>query len=138
MGACARYKARILGNDEREEQGGRAVLNFGHTIGHAIETLTDYREWLHGEAVAIGMVAAARVSRALGRCGTETVARLARLLERAGLPTEIPAGLTRAALALAMQVDKKSTGGCIRFVCLEEIGRASFVELSAQEIVNLL
>jgi 3-dehydroquinate synthase len=136
--ACCRQKAALVEIDEREERGDRAVLNFGHTLGHAVEALTEYRQFLHGEAVAIGMVAAARVSRALGRCGGETVERITRLLKRAGLPTEIPAGLTRAALALSMQHDKKSAGGRIRFVCVEEIGRTSFVELSSQEIVNRL
>jgi 3-dehydroquinate synthase len=66
------------------------------------------------------------------------VERLVHLLKRAGLPTDIPAGLTPAALALAMQTDKKSAGGRIRFVCLEEIGRTAFVELTGQEIVNHL
>ena len=138
VAACARHKAAVVADDEREERGGRAVLNFGHTIGHAIEALTEYRELLHGEAVAIGMVAAARVSRALGRCRPDTVERLQRLLKRAGLPTDIPSGLTPAALALAMRTDKKSADRRIRFVCLEDIGRTSFVELSGQEIVNYL
>src|SRR5206468_7850716 len=116
VAACARHKAAVVAEDEREEQGARAVLNFGHTVGHAIEVLTEYREWLHGEAVAMGMVAAARLSRALGRCPATTVDRLERLLKRAGLPTEIPSGLAPAALTLAMQTDKKSAGGRIRFV----------------------
>jgi 3-dehydroquinate synthase len=136
--ACCRQKAAVVAADEREEQGGRAVLNFGHTIGHAIETLTDYKELLHGEAVAIGMVAAARVSQALGRCGQEPVERLTRLLKRAGLPTDIPKGLTSAALALAMQHDKKSAAGRVRFVCLEAIGKTAFVELSTEQIVRHL
>src|SRR5262249_40848269 len=100
--------------------------------------LTDYREWLHGEAVAIGMVAAARVSRALGRCNEATVERLERLLKRAGLPTEIPGGLDARALAMAIQSDKKSSNGRIRFVCLEEIGRTGVVELTGQDIVSHL
>jgi 3-dehydroquinate synthase len=133
---CVRHKAAVVSEDEREERGGRAVLNFGHTVGHAIEALTEYRELLHGEAVAIGMAAAARVSCGLGRCRPETVERLARLLKRAGLPTDIPSGLTPAALALAVRTDKKSADGRIRFVCLEEVGRTSFVELSGQEIVK--
>jgi len=138
IAACVRYKARVVAEDEREVSGGRAVLNFGHTLGHAIEALTGYEELLHGEAVAIGMVAAARVSVALGRCRPETAGRLDRLLKRAGLPTDIPSGLTPAALALAVRSDKKSAGRRIRFVCLEEIGRTTFVELSGEEIVNHL
>ena len=138
VSACARQKAAVVAADEREERGERAVLNFGHTVGHAVETLTGYRELLHGEAVAIGMVAAARVSRAIGRCAAATVDRLVRLIKEAGLPTEIPPDLTPSALALAMRRDKKSAAGRVRFVCLEEIGRTVFVELSGQEIVSHL
>jgi 3-dehydroquinate synthase len=138
VAACARQKAAVVAADEREELGSRAVLNFGHTVGHAVEVLTDYREWLHGEAVAIGMVAAARVSRTLGRCNQATVERLERLLKRAGLPTEIPGGLDARALAVAIQSDKKSSNGRIRFVCLEEIGRTGVVELTGQDIVSHL
>src|SRR5262249_5127007 len=82
--------------------------------------------------------AAARVSRAVVNCPPAAVERLERLLKRAGLPTEIPSGLAPAALTLAMQTDKKSAGGRIRFVCLEDIGRTAFVELSAQEIGSRL
>ena len=135
VAACAGHKAAVVAEDEREERGARAVLNFGHTVGHAIEALTEYREWLHGEAVAIGMIAAARLSQRLGRCPVEAVDRLVRVLKRAGLPTEIPAGLSPAALALAMQADKKSAAGRIRFVCLKDIGQTEFVELTVQEIV---
>jgi 3-dehydroquinate synthase len=138
VAACCQLKATVVAADEREERGERAVLNFGHTVGHAVEKLTDYREWLHGEAVAIGMVAEARMARTMGRCATDTVERLERLLKRAGLPTEIPKDLTPAALALAMQADKKSADGRIRTVCLEEIGRTTFVPLSAEEIVRQL
>jgi 3-dehydroquinate synthase len=138
VAACCRHKAAVVAEDEREERGARAVLNFGHTVGHAIEALTEYRELLHGEAVAIGMVAAARVSCALGRCRPGALERLERLLKRAGLPTDIPSGLQPAALALAMESDKKSADGRIRFVCLEDIGRTGFAELAGQEIVSRL
>jgi 3-dehydroquinate synthase len=138
VAACCRHKAAVVAEDEREERGARAVLNFGHTVGHAIEALTEYRELLHGEAVAIGMVAAARVSCGLGRCRSSAVERLERLLKQAGLPTDIPSGLQPAALALAMESDKKSADGRIRFVCLEDIGRTGFAELSGQEIVSRL
>jgi 3-dehydroquinate synthetase len=84
------------------------------------------------------MVAAARVSCALGRCRPGALERLDRLLKRAGLPTDIPSGLQPAALALAMESDKKSADGRIRFVCLEDIGRTGFSELSGQEIVSRL
>ena len=138
VAACVRHKAAVVAADEREERGDRAVLNFGHTLGHAVEVLTDYREYLHGEAVAIGMVAAARVSHALGRCDAGTVERLTALLKRIGLPTEIPGGLSAEALSVAMLRDKKRTEGRIRFVCLEGIGRTAFVDIGAQEIVQKL
>ena len=138
VAACVRYKARVVAADEQEIHGGRTVLNFGHTVGHALEALTGYKDLLHGEAVAIGMVAAVRVSVALGRCRAETAGRLSALLKRAGLPTDMPRGLTPATLALAMRSDKKSTAGRIRFVCLEEIGRTAFVELTGEEIVSRL
>ncbi|MFN8543525.1 MAG: 3-dehydroquinate synthase [Candidatus Binatia bacterium] len=133
-----RHKAAVVAADEREETGGRAVLNFGHTVGHAIEVLTEYRQLLHGEAVAIGMVAAARISQGIGCCETRTRERLQALLERAGLPTEIPSDLRPQALALAMQADKKAAAGRIRFVAVEAIGRTRLVELTASEIVSHL
>jgi len=138
VAACARHKAAVVGADEREERGGRAVLNFGHTVGHALEALTEYRQFLHGEAVAIGMVAAARVSRALGCCDAATVARIEHVLARAGLPTALPSDIAPEALALGMQADKKRTGGRIRFVAVEAIGRVRLVELTPGEIVSRL
>ena len=138
VAACCRQKAAVVARDEREERGDRAVLNFGHTVGHGVELLTEYRTLLHGEAVAIGMVAAARVSRGLGVCDVATVERIERLLRRAGLPTEVPADITPAALALAMQSDKKAAGGRVRFVATEGIGRTRFVELTTEDIVNHL
>ena len=138
VATSCRHKAAVVAADEREQSGERAVLNFGHTIGHALEVLTEYRGLLHGEAVAIGMVAAARLSRALGVCDAATVERLERLLRRAGLPVAMPADVTASALALAMQSDKKTAGGRIRFVCVERIGRTRLVELSAQQIVDQL
>jgi 3-dehydroquinate synthase len=138
VSACAGQKAAVVAADEREESGVRARLNFGHTVGHAVEALTEYRQLLHGEAVAIGMVAAARISQGMASCDHATVTRIERLLERAGLPTAVPAGLTPQALALAMQTDKKSTAGRIRFVAVEAIGRVRTVELTASEIASRL
>lgn len=134
--ACARHKAEVVASDEREETGARAVLNFGHTVGHGIETLTEYKEFLHGEAVAMGMVAAARVSHALGCCDGGVVDTIESLLRRLGLPTELP--VKPQPLALAMQSDKKSAGGRIKFVAVEAIGRTRLVELTAAEIVKRL
>ncbi|MCC6849717.1 MAG: 3-dehydroquinate synthase [Deltaproteobacteria bacterium] len=132
---CCRLKALVVVEDETES-GYRAILNFGHTIGHAIESLTDYTTYLHGEAVAIGMVAAARVSRRLGYCDEATVRRLTTLVDRCGLPTEVPSDLGRDALALAMRTDKKALGGAIKFVCLEGIGTTRFERLSCEDIVR--
>ena len=134
VATSARQKADVVSRDERELTGLRATLNYGHTVGHAVEMLTDYRRFLHGEAVAIGMVAAARVSQALGGCDATVVTRIRALLARAGLPTELPGDLDRAALALAMRGDKKSHGGKIRFVAVQRIGHVELTDLTATEI----
>lgn len=132
---CCRLKASVVEADETEGDF-RAVLNFGHTLGHAIETLTEYRTFLHGEAVAIGMVAAARLSRRLGYLSAADEQRIGRLLERLGLPTAMPADLDREAVALAVEADKKAAGKKIKFVCLEAIGRTRFERLAATEIAE--
>jgi 3-dehydroquinate synthase len=134
VATSARHKADVVSRDEHELSGLRATLNFGHTVGHAVEVLTEYRSYLHGEAVAIGMVAAARVSQALEACDGAVVERIRALLARAGLPTTLPPDLTRPALALAMRGDKKSRGGKIRFVAVEAIGRVRLIELTSEEI----
>jgi len=138
VAACVRQKAAVVAADEREERGDRAVLNFGHTVGHALETVTGYGRLLHGEAVAVGMVAAARVSHALGACDAATVDRIRALLGRLGLPAELPSDVAKSALGAAMQADKKSTGGQIRFVAVERVGRVKLVSLAPQEIVDRL
>ena len=111
-------KAAVVAADERE-RGMRALLNFGHTFGHAIENALGYGEWLHGEAVAAGMVMAARLS---GIAEAE-VDRLRRVLEAAGLPAS-PPGVGADALRAAMDLDKKAAGGKLRFVLLKRIGEA--------------
>ncbi len=134
---CCTLKALVVGEDETES-GYRAVLNFGHTIAHGLESLTEYKQYLHGEAVAIGMVAAARISRRLGFCPDGDYQRIRRLLERCGLPTEVPADLRGAPLALALRTDKKARGGLINFVCLDAIGKTRFERLTCDEIVKHL
>jgi 3-dehydroquinate synthase len=131
--AC-RIKAEVVRRDEREESGLRALLNFGHTLGHAIEKQMGYRRILHGEAVSIGMVHAARRSEALGLAPEGTAPRLEALLTRLGLPTEIPRYDRRAHIA-AMKVDKKKEGRKIHYVVLRRIGRAETVDLSPAEIL---
>jgi 3-dehydroquinate synthase len=130
---CA-IKAAVVAADERES-GDRAVLNFGHTLAHAIEMLTDYRGYLHGEAVAIGMAFAARLSAARGICAASVAERIEALLRRAGLPTEIPRELVTPALAIAVTADKKATDGKIKFVVIEDIGRVRFELLSGEEVL---
>jgi 3-dehydroquinate synthase len=119
-------KAYVVGQDERES-GLRAILNFGHTFGHAIEAGMGYGQWLHGEAVGCGMVLAARLSQALGLVDTAFVARLTRLIQQAGLPTVAPVldAHDNAGRYLAlMRVDKKAEAGEIRFVLIDGPGRA--------------
>jgi len=115
-------KAHVVGQDERE-QGLRAILNFGHTFGHAIETGLGYGEWLHGEAVGCGMVMASDLSVRLGLMPAEFLSRMKRLIERAGLPVVGPRLGVQRYLEL-MQVDKKAEGGAIRFVVIEGLGKA--------------
>jgi len=116
-------KAWVVGQDERES-GLRAILNFGHTFGHAIEAGLGYGEWLHGEAVGCGMVMAADLSVRLGLIDAAYAERLTALIERAGLPTRGPR-LGAARYLELMRVDKKSESGQIRFVLIDAPGRAS-------------
>jgi 3-dehydroquinate synthase len=116
-------KAWVVGQDEREA-GLRAILNFGHTFGHAIEAGMGYGAWLHGEAVGCGMVLAADLSARLGLVPAEFVQRLSILIERAGLPTKAPNMPIDRWMQL-MRVDKKAEGGEIRFVLIDGLGRAA-------------
>src|SRR5262249_25523118 len=116
-------KARVVAADERES-GERALLNFGHTFGHAIETGTGYGAWLHGEAIAAGMVIASELSALMGHLKKTEVARIRDLLTRAGLPTKGPA-LAAERLIEAMALDKKAAKGKTRYVLLESIGHAA-------------
>ncbi|WKB51931.1 3-dehydroquinate synthase [Eleftheria terrae] len=116
-------KAWVVGQDERES-GLRAILNFGHTFGHAIEAGLGYGEWLHGEAVGCGMVMASELSARLGLVGADFVERMRRLIQRAGLPVAGPRALSASRYLELMRVDKKSEGGEIRFVVVEALGRA--------------
>ncbi len=119
-------KAQVVGQDEREA-GLRAILNFGHTFGHAIEAGMGYGAWLHGEAVGCGMVMAATLSQRLGLVDPAFVQRLRRLIERAGLPVvgpQLDAQDNAGRYLALMQVDKKAEAGEIRFVVIEEPGRA--------------
>ena len=124
--ACCRIKAELVAADERET-GDRALLNLGHTFGHAIETATGYGEWLHGEAVAVGMVLAAEMSQRLGWLGSHEVDQIRELLVRAGLPVDPPPEMTAEDFLRHMARDKKVCDGRIRLVLLKSIGRAKLV-----------
>ena len=128
---CA-IKAGVVSRDERES-GERVLLNFGHTLGHAIETLSKYKGVLHGEAVAMGMSFAARRSEELGLATPGSAVRLVALLARAGLPTELPPFPRRAYLE-AIAADKKRKDAHVRFVVLRTIGSADAVLLRPEEI----
>jgi 3-dehydroquinate synthase len=122
--SCAN-KAEVVAGDEREsaKEGGRALLNLGHTFGHAIETGVGYGEWLHGEAIAAGTVMAADLSRRLGWLGMDDVDRVRRLMSRAGLPT-VGAPLGVDIYLDLMGHDKKVVAGTLRLVLLKRLGEA--------------
>ncbi len=121
-------KARVVAADETERSGHRALLNLGHTFGHAIETGAGYGTWLHGEAVGCGLVMAADLSCRLGWLGEADLQRIRALVERAGLPVRPPEGLTTDRFLELMAVDKKVLGGRLRLVLLRGIGRAVLTE----------
>ncbi len=119
MRSCE-IKADIVGRDERE-QGDRALLNLGHTFGHAVESATHYTRWLHGEAVGAGLLMAAAMSQECGMVDAAQVERLRALLERAGLPVRID-GVTPDVALEHMRIDKKALGGRMRLILLRQIG----------------
>lgn len=121
-----RHKAQVVANDEREA-GERALLNLGHTFGHAIEAATGYGNWLHGEAVAIGMMMAATMSQKMGWLDPEEPGRIRELLGRANLPVKVPDGMSALDFLKHMAVDKKVSHGRIRLVLLKEIGDAILI-----------
>ncbi len=138
VGRSCRLKAQVVIQDEREESGIRAILNFGHTVGHAIEAVAGYGgEFQHGEAVAAGMVAESRLAERLGWIGPDATARLVRLLDRFGLPTSAP-GLDQERLLEAMSRDKKNRRGKIRFVLPRAIGRVETTDIPTEEDVRAM
>ncbi len=134
--SCA-IKARVIEKDEREDDY-RAVLNFGHTVGHALEAATHYQKFLHGEAVAIGMAKAAAIAYQQGFCDTITLGRIIKLIKIAGLSTEIPEEVSTQSLIEGMEVDKKSAHGKIKFVMCTAIGKTCFHSLTAEQIAAAL
>jgi 3-dehydroquinate synthase len=132
-----RHKARIVESDEHEG-GLRKILNFGHTLGHALEASSGYGSYLHGEAVAIGMVAAAHLSCAYTGLSADEVSRLEHLIEASRLPTQMPAGWRDAEFMRALKLDKKRAGDQVEFVLLDRLGHALTRKLSFDEIVAKL
>lgn len=138
IGRSCRNKAEVVSMDERES-GVRAILNLGHTFGHAIETRLDYKDRLHGEAVATGMFMAAELSRRMNWIDTETLTRIKSLLEKANLPVGLPENVDGRELMEFMKVDKKSRYGRMRLVLLKGIGAACITdEFDHKALLNLL
>ena len=122
---CCQIKAEVVRQDETEH-GLRAILNFGHTIGHALEAISKYGKYLHGEAISLGQVAAARLSAKIAGLADRDAQRISALLERAGLPIHLRLGPTeRSNLLSAMKLDKKVSGGEIKFVLAKRIGKVA-------------
>ena len=135
---CCRLKAEVIEKDERETGGLRVILNYGHTFGHAFETVTGYGTWLHGEAVAAGMICASRLAERRGMIDKALRERQERLLVRFGLPTQAPRAPLPALLA-AMRSDKKSLGGKLRFVLPRQLGDVILVDdIEEQEVQRAL
>jgi 3-dehydroquinate synthase len=131
-------KADIVSKDEREA-GLRAVLNYGHTIGHAIETVTGYTRYLHGEGVAIGMYLEARLSQLLGLVGPDQVVRIKALLESYGLPSELPDDIDKNNVLLSMQLDKKTVAGKLKFILPEKMGTVRIeTEIPEKAVIETL
>jgi 3-dehydroquinate synthase len=120
-------KADVVSKDERES-GLRAILNFGHTIGHSLETVTGYRKFLHGEAIAIGMCSATELSERLGIAGKGVASSIKELAELYNLPARIPQDVSTSDLVYAMGIDKKAKGGRLRFILPEKIGQVTIQE----------
>jgi 3-dehydroquinate synthase len=134
---CCQLKALVVEEDETESDY-RAILNFGHTLGHAIESATEYKQFLHGEAVAIGMAFASHLSHKRGWCSGMVEQRVRKLLKKAGLPVDIPKDLKGEYLLFGLATDKKMAGGKVKFVCLEDVGKTRFEYLETKEIRTYL
>jgi 3-dehydroquinate synthase len=132
---CCHIKAEIVGQDETES-GLRAILNFGHTLGHAIEAISRYGKYLHGEAISIGQIVAARLSSRLLGLPTRELQRITGLFQRAGLPVQVRLTSShRCRLFAAMRLDKKVSAGEIKFVLARNIGRAVWGQPVADNLI---
>ena len=140
---CAKIKARIIEQDEREEKGIRTILNFGHTLGHAIEAASGYQRYNHGEAIALGMILASQISKQVKLIDAATLGRIENLIRQTGLPTSIRK-LSLEKIITAYYRDKKFVGGINRFVLIKAIGKTTIrknlplniIKRSLNEIIN--
>ena len=128
-------KADVVSQDEKEA-GLRAILNYGHTIGHAVESLTNYQQFVHGEAVAIGMVAAGKIATVMGLWTEEEANRQDRLIAKTKLPTKIPTGLDIKAILTTLQSDKKVKAGKVRFILPTSIGKVTISDRVTEQIIK--
>jgi 3-dehydroquinate synthase len=128
-------KADVVSKDERES-GLRSILNFGHTIGHAIETATDYKKYLHGEAVALGMCLEARLSQKLEFIDNKAVVRIKKLVDSFGLPSALPTDIDMDRILSSMQLDKKAVAGALKFILPERIGSVRIQKGIQEKIIK--
>ena len=133
--SCA-IKAEIVQEDETES-GLRAILNFGHTFGHALESVTEYREYKHGEAVAIGMVVASKIANLMDICNSEVVERVRAIVIKSGLPWELPDYKYKHYLR-AIRIDKKVVGDSLNFILTSRIGSVMIKEVKLEDCASLL
>lgn len=133
--SCCQYKASLVAADERET-GQRALLNLGHTFAHALETITNYQVWLHGEAVAIGLYCAAVLSKQLGLIDKQQVQLVEELIRLAGLPYTIPKTIDLQQLKTLMQLDKKIKDNCLRFIVFNKPGDCFIHDKVTQDILD--
>ncbi len=131
----AECKAYVVQQDETEK-GLRAILNYGHTLGHALESVTHYKDYLHGEAVAIGMVAAGAIAETMGWWSTADAQRQQQLINHSGLPTDWPTSISFDAIATIMQADKKVENGRVRFILPHRVGQVSITDQVSQEVIR--
>ena len=138
----AKMKLDVVRGDLSDTKGKRVVLNFGHTVGHSIEQITEYKKFLHGEAVSIGMVVALRLGEQLGVTEAGLGSRTSSLLSNLGLPVEVPSEMRSkedmSRWLKALKADKKREAASVNFVLVEGCGRATTREIGLQEIVNAL
>lgn len=132
---CCELKAKIIAIDEKETNGQRALLNLGHTFGHAIETELGYGSWLHGEAVAVGIVMAAKTAELIGQFDNNDTHRILNLLRQANLPTKGPAKMAAEAYLPHMMRDKKVVNNQLNLVLPKSIGNAELYTNISHEIV---